>query len=227
MAKITDAILKLLKWPTALCLLLSVPALIKAFDYFDFWNVKYFAFAAGIGFYLFTIVAVGYNICHSMQIISHELTHTLFAFLTFHDAGRIRLHPDGSGGSMVVKGGGNWLISLAPYFFPLFVFLYMLCMPRLLNLTEEHWLVYAIFGYLFAYYAATVLEQVHPQQTDIIKEGYLFSGIIIIGANLWVTGIILAFNSKLWEGIKIYFLLIAQLNIEQFTQLVKLITKYI
>ena len=226
MVKSIDFILQLFKWPTALFLMLSIPALIKSFEYFDFMNIKFYAFAAGCGFYLFTIIAVGYNICHSMQVISHELTHTLFAFLTFHDAGRIRMNPDGSGGSMVVKGKGNWLITLSPYFFPLFSFLYMLIMPTALKMLNNNWLIYAVFGYLFVYYAATVLEQVHPKQTDIIKEGYLFSSMVIAGANLYVTGIILAFNSKLWEGVKIYILLIQKLNLELAEHWIKLISDY-
>lgn len=224
--KIIDLLFKVVKWPVALFLLISVPALLQSYNYFEFNNIEFYAFAGGAVFYLETMIFAGYNISRTMQIISHELTHTLFAYLTFHDAGRIRVNPDDSGGEMIVKGGGNWLITLAPYFFPLFSFLYMLLMPGLVVASENHFLVHGIFGYFFGYYWGTVLSQVHPQQTDIIKEGYLFSTIFIVGANLYVTGIILAFNSKLWSGVKDYLSLVWKLDIHYWLKWAKLVLQY-
>lgn len=224
--KIIDLLFKVVKWPVALFLLISVPALLQSYNYFEFNNIEFYAFAGGAVFYLATMIFAGYNISRTMQIISHELTHTLFAYLTFHDAGRIRVNPDDSGGEMIVKGGGNWLITLAPYFFPLFSFLYMLLMPGLVIASQNHFLVHAIFGYFFGYYWGTVLSQVHPQQTDIIKEGYLFSTIFIVGANLYVTGIILAFNSKQWDGVKEYLGLVWKLDFHYWLKWAKLVLQY-
>ncbi len=225
MGRMIDFILKWWKWPVAVFLLLSIPALLQSYDYFNFRSVKYYAMGCGMAVYVLMIFVAGYNNCHTMHVISHDLTHTFFAILTFHDAGRVRINPDGSGGSMVVKGGGNWLITLAPYFFPLFAFFYMLIMPGLLRVSDGHWLVYGIFGYFIAYYWATVLEQVHPKQTDIIKEGYIFSIIFIIGANLYTTGMVLAFNSKLWEGVDLYLRLVTKLNIDNWHRVAGLITQ--
>jgi hypothetical protein len=98
-------------------------------------------------------------------------------------------------------------------------------MPGLLRVSEGHWLVYGIYGYFIAYYWATVLEQVHPKQTDIIKEGYIFSIIFIIGANLYTTGMVLAFNSKLWEGVDLYLRLVTKLNIDNWHRVAGLITQ--
>lgn len=225
MARYIDIFLLWIKWPVALFLLLSVPALLRSFDYFNFLTPKYYALAGGVILYFVTMVTAGYNVCHNMQIISHELTHTFFAYLTLHDAGRIRLNPDGTGGSMILKGRGNWIITLSPYFFPLFAFFYMLLMPFLLRISGEHWLVYGVFGYLIAYYWVTVAEQVHPKQTDIIKEGYIFSIITIVAANLWTTGIMLAFTSKLWEGVKIYLSLVWSLNLSFWDMMLKSIVQ--
>ena len=201
LSKIADFILFILKWPAAILMLTFIPSLILSYNFFNFYTFKFAMLGAGAAFYVFILLTAGRNICFSMQIISHELTHVLFALLTFHSVGRVRLNPDDSGGSMVLKGRGNWLITLAPYFFPLFAFFYMLIMPWLLRSTGEHWLVYAIFGYFVAYYWATVLSQVHVKQTDIIKEGYLFSTILIIAGNLYVTGLLFAFNGHLWAGL--------------------------
>ena len=223
MNKLLDTFINLCRWPSALIILWSLPALLKSFRYFNFMAPHYYFMGAGIIFFWVVAFTAGREIRVQIQTIAHELTHTLFAFLTLHFIRRIRLNPDGSGGSMAFAGQGNWLITLAPYFFPLFAAFYMLIMPWLLAATDDYWLVYAVFGYFVAYYWETVLSQVHREQTDIIKEGYVFSGIIIIGLNLFVNGVLFAFCSRLWSGVEQYTALIWRLNIQQWQQLQNLI----
>lgn len=217
MGRICDFIINALRWPVAILLLLNIPAFAMGLTHINFYSLKFYAFGAGVAFYVITALMSGADIRSSMQILSHELTHALFAYLTFHWVGRIRLNPDDSGGSMSLRGRGNWLISLSPYFFPLFTFLYMMIMPSLLEIfegTTEKMLIYAILGYFAAYYWATVLSQVHGGQTDIINEGFLFSAIVIISGNLFVNGIIFAFCSKLWNGVNTYGNILLHLNLQ-------------
>ena len=223
MNKYFDFFLNLFRWPVAIFLLFSIPALIDSFNYFDFKTQRFYAFAGGAILYFAMMIIVGSNVYRTMQIISHELTHTVFALLTFHDAGKIRINPDGSGGSMQVKGGGNWLITLSPYFLPLFAFLYMLIMPGLLQIGQNHWLVHLFYGYLIAYYWATIIDQVHPKQTDIIREGYLFSTIIIVGSNLYISGLALAFNSQQWDGIVKYLRMVHKFNLQYWPKIMAFI----
>lgn len=150
MHKITDFIINILRWPAALYFVFSIPALISAYRYFNFYTFRFLTFGAGFVFFWITVILSGAGGRNAMQVISHELTHTFFAYLTLHKAGRIRLNPDGSGGSMQLNGYGNWLISLSPYFFPLFAFFYMLTMPYWVRVTDSHWLVYALLGYFFS-----------------------------------------------------------------------------
>ncbi len=216
MGRICDILLYLLRWPAAVFILLNIPALAEALAHINFYNAKFYAFSTGAAFYIITAFMSGADVRSTMQIISHELTHALFAYLTFHWVGKIRLNPDDSGGSMTLRGRGNWFISLSPYFFPLFTFLFMLIMPQLLKIfdgTFEKALIYATLGYFAAYYWTTVLSQVHSKQTDIINEGFFFSGIIIIGGNLFVNGIIFAFCSKLWTGVDKYFEILTKINL--------------
>lgn len=223
MHKIMDYIVNLLKLPAALYLLFSVPALVTVYRYFDFYTFKFLMVGAGFVFFWGTIFLSGYTTRNSMQVISHELTHTFFAYLTLHNAGRIRLNPDGSGGSMQLNGHGNWLISLAPYFFPLFAFFYMLLMPYLLKVSDNNWVVYAILGYFLAYHWLVVLTQVHPRQTDLSQVGFIFSGIVIVGANLFSNGIVLAFASKSWDGVFTFLRLVQKLNVEHAQKIYALI----
>lgn len=219
MNKVIDFMINLCRWPVALVLLFSLPALVKSYWYFNFMAWHFYYMASGIVFFWFIAFTVGRELRGQIQTIAHELTHTMFAYLTLHFVKRVRLNPDGSGGSMAFAGRGNWLITLSPYFFPLFAAVYMLIMPRLLEITGKYWLVYAVFGYFVAYYWETVLSQVHREQTDIIKEGYIFSAIIIIGLNLLVTGCLFAFNSQQWHGVQIYTDLVWRLCVGQWNWL--------
>lgn len=224
MHKITDFIINILRWPAAFYLLFSVPALLNVYHYFDFYTFKFLVVGVGFIFFWITIFLSSYTTRNAMQVISHELTHAFFAYLTLHYAGRIRLNPDESGGSMQLNGRGNWLISLSPYFFPLFAFMYMLIMPYLQAVTDDNWLIYAILGYFLAYHWLVVLTQVHPQQTDLSKEGFVFSGMVIIGANLFSNGMILAFASKSWAGVYVFWQLVNKLNFEYAEKIYGLIT---
>ena len=224
MWRLTDFIINLLRWPTALILIVFTPALAMSYRHFNFYTLNFLALGCGVFVFCFSAMASGYNIRHAMQIIAHELTHSLFAILTLHKVSNIRLNPDESGGSMMLKGKGNWLITLSPYFFPLPAFVYMLIMPFFVSELEgmPKFICYAVLGYFLAYYWSTVLSQVHKEQTDIIREGYLFSAIIIVSLNLFVTGAIFAYCSKSWSGIATYCRLILKLTTEYIEQTVLL-----
>jgi hypothetical protein len=227
MNKIIDGLINLCRWPVALIALSFLPALILSYRYFDFYQKEFYFFGAGIAFFWIIAFTVGSTVRHQIQIIAHELTHTLFALLTLHFVKKIRLNPDGSGGSMQLSGHGNWLIILAPYFFPLFAAIYMLLMPTLLDWTQNHWLIYAVFGYLTAYYWETVLSQVHREQSDIIRCGYLFSAIIIVCFNLFINGAIFAFVRHTWSGFELYCQLVFRLYREFYQPLIELIMPYL
>ena len=83
LTKSIDFIFKLIKWPVALFLLISIPALLQSYNYFELNSVKVISFAGGAVLYLATMILAGQNISRTMQIISHELTHLLFAYLHF------------------------------------------------------------------------------------------------------------------------------------------------
>lgn len=223
MNRIFDFLINLCKWPTALIVLALIPGLIESYSRFNFFTMQFYCVGAGILFYFVTAISAGSEIRSQIQIIAHELTHTFFAYLTLHFVHCVRLNPDGSGGSMVLKGRGNWLITLAPYFFPLFAFFYMLIMPWLTEVIEQKWILYGIYGYFIAYYWGTVLSQVHLQQTDIIREGYFFSAIIIVGFNLYTTGCLFAYTNRFWHGIELYTKLVGKLSYELWQNIFSLI----
>ncbi len=219
MAKFLDNLINFFKWPIAIYMLISLPALISSYDFFNFKNFRYAALGAGFFMYFIARTMADSSVKTGMQIVAHELTHSFFALITFHKIKHIRMDPEGSGGEMGFTGGSNWLIIIAPYFFPLFGFIYMLIMPLL----PENIIFNGILGYILGYHIDTVGSQIHDKQTDLPKVSYKFCWMFLPGANFWIIGSIIAYNSKYWEGVKTYFNLINKLNIKNFEYIINLV----
>jgi hypothetical protein len=208
MTKLIDRLVNLLKWPAALYMLVSLPALISSIDYFRWGTLSFLAFGAGFFMYFLGRTMMDSSVRTSMQIVAHELTHSFFAVLTLHKIKHIRVNPDGSGGEMGFAGEGNWLIVIAPYFFPLFGMFYMIAV----GFFPLGYIFNGLLGYFLGYHTDTVASQIHEKQTDLPKVGYPFCLTFLPGANLWVIGLFLAFNAKGWGGMHRYFDLVNHLT---------------
>ena len=126
----------------------------------------------------------------------HELAHAIFCFLTFKSNISIDMNPpeEGVAGMCRYSGGSNWLITLAPYFFPtLTVFiscLYLLPFPFIFPLLD------VCVGYSIAYHLKTNYVEFSNailskrETSDLVKVGKLYSSIIIPIFNLIVFSII-------------------------------------
>lgn len=221
MTKLVDHIINLLKWPVAVYMFISLPALWMSQNFFVFATSKFLALAAGFFLYFVAKTMADSSMRTAMQIIAHELTHAFFALITGHKVKKIRLDPEGAGGEMVFDsaGVGNWLIVIAPYFFPLFGFFYMLFM----GFMPSYLVFNGFLGYFLGYHMDTVGSQIHEKQTDLPKVGYLFCALFLPGANLWMIGSMLAFNSKGWSGVETYFDLINHLNFLNFQKILSVL----
>lgn len=216
MGKFLDMVIEWLKWPVAVLSILSIPAFIQSYSYFNFTNIKFLVLAGGFFFFYIARTVADNSIKVTMQILAHELTHAFFAFITFHKIYGIKIAEDISGGKMSFKGRGNWLIIIAPYFFPLMSFIFVIFVSVYgyffhINNTLSL-IINGFMGYFLAYHSDTVLSQIHEKQTDFPKVGYPFCFTFIPGANFWSVGCILAFNSLGWKGIATYNFLIWKLN---------------
>lgn len=214
MSHFLDKLINLFKWPIAIYMLISLPAFLASFGFFDIKSLKMIALIGGLVFFVFSKTMMDPSVRTSMQIIAHEFTHTFFALLTFHKIRHIRLNPDDTGGEMGFTGDGNWLIVIGPYFFPLFALIYMI----LISFLPEQILWHIVLGYFLGYHIDTVASQIHDKQTDLPKVGYRFCFIFLPGANLWIIGSILAFNIRGWKGILQYSDLIWHLNVDNARQ---------
>ena len=223
MSTILDKFINLLKWPVALWALWSIPAFFQSLEYFNFKNLKFIALLGGFFMFFVARTSMDSSVKTSMQIIAHELAHSFFALLTFHKIKNIRIAEDDSGGSMSFEGEGNWLIIIAPYFFPLFCFFFMIGVGIYMKFAPLNWIVSAVFGYFIGYHVDTVASQIHEKQTDLPKVSYLFCAMFLPGANFWAIGSMLAFNSQGWQSFFVYQELINRLNLNNFNLLINMI----
>lgn len=219
MSRILDKIIDIFKWPVAVYMVISIPSLLSSIDFFRFGTYKFLAFGAGFFMYYIARTMADSSVKTTMQVIAHELTHTFFALITFHKINHIRVAPDDSGGEMGFIGKGNWLIIIGPYFFPLFCMIYMIIMGFL----PKSYIFNGFLGYFLGYHTDTVASQIHEKQTDLPKVGYTFCFMFLPGANMWIIGSILAFNTRGWHGIITYYDLINYLNLRNFNYLWSLI----
>ena len=197
-------ILKLIKWPLALLMVVAFIPVLNA----DILmvertiNSKFMvAFLIPmIGMVLIWFFIPGLNGSH-LSIFEHEFTHMIAALLTFHPPRSMRIEAD-KGGSFGYYGEGNWFITLAPYFIPTF--------PLLLMLASLIWLHFEptlpdffmpSLGMMFGYHIVSNMSQIHGDQTDFPKAGWIFSLLFLPTANLVAFAVVWAFAVNSWHGI--------------------------
>ncbi len=123
--------------------------------------------------------------------LEHELTHVLFAWLTFHRVTSLRVTLM-KGGRVSYVGTGNWLIAVAPYFWPT-ASLMAMALVWLLPGGITRMIGEAFIGATLAWNVTSTLRETHGEQTDLQKVGGIFSFMFLPAANLIAAGTILAF----------------------------------
>jgi hypothetical protein len=191
-----DRLLALLKWPVAIVGLVFLPGLV----YSLFFVLRAIAaapdrcvpFLLGAGGYvLFWLIFIRRRRTLGFTAtLEHELTHALFAWATLHRVVALRatLH---SGGHIRYIGRGNWLIAIAPYFFPT---LSILVIAVLTWLPGRHVTAgSAILGVTVAYHAISNWSETHRHQSDLREAGLLFCLLFLTAANALVFGLLLSY----------------------------------
>ena len=119
-----------------------------------------------------------------IYVFGHELTHALWTWLF---GGEVKKMKVTSAGGHVVISKTNFLITLAPYFFPLYVVLVIggFALGRWLwgwPLVYFHLLV----GAAYAFHVTLTVHVLQTSQSDITSQGYLFSAVVIFLGNVCV-----------------------------------------
>jgi hypothetical protein len=121
-----------------------------------------------------------------IYVFGHELTHALWTWLF---GGQVKKMKVTSKGGHVVISKTNFLIALAPYFFPLYVVIIVAAFA-LGNFiwNWKHYLVafHLLVGAAYAFHLTLTFHILKTQQSDITSQGYLFSGVVIFLGNICV-----------------------------------------
>ncbi len=114
-----------------------------------------------------------------LYVVGHELTHALCTWLC---GGRVKKFNVNSRGGYVVVSKTNLLITLSPYFFPLYAVLWMFFFWVGDRLFDWHqlrpWFHFGLGG-AYAFHVTLTAHILRIRQSDLEGEGWVFSAVII------------------------------------------------
>jgi hypothetical protein len=121
-----------------------------------------------------------------VYVVGHEFTHALWTWLL---GGRVKKFKATSKGGHVVVTKTNFVIALAPYFFPIYavlVVLFFLAGQWIWNWQPYVVWFHLLLGAAYAFHVTLTWHILKSHQTDISDQGYLFSAVIIFLGNVAV-----------------------------------------
>ena len=122
-----------------------------------------------------------------LYVAGHELTHAFFAMLFRGKVSEIRI--TATEGGHIKTDRSNFVITLAPYFFPFYTILAILIWAILewqfIDFTnnQRFWL-YGTIGLTWLFHIGYTVWMLQREQTDIKVNGRLFSYTVILLINL-------------------------------------------
>ncbi len=142
------------------------------------------ALALLAGFLLWTALFTIFPRPVRTYIFAHELTHALWGMLMGASVSRFDVGKDRGS---VVLSKTNFLITLAPYFFPLYTVL-VIGLYHLLHVfyavERFHLLWLGLVGATWAFHVTFTISALLQRQSDIREQGRLFSYTVIYLANV-------------------------------------------
>jgi hypothetical protein len=121
-----------------------------------------------------------------IYVFGHELTHALWTWLF---GGQVKKMKVTSKGGHVLISKTNFLIALAPYFFPLYAVI-VIAVFAVGNLIWDwrHYRVgfHLLIGAAYAFHITLTAQVLQTRQSDITGQGYLFSAVVIFLGNVCV-----------------------------------------
>src|ERR1700757_680002 len=146
---------------------------------------------AGAEFWFFSLGAILWLIAFFglsrpviVYVFGHEVTHVLWVWLMGGRVSKFRV--SGEGGH-IVTNRTNFLIALAPYFFPLYSVLAIAVYgiaSLFFNVAPYGQLLYAILGITWAFHLSFTCWMIPKNQTDLSDHGTFFSLVLIYLMNL-------------------------------------------
>jgi hypothetical protein len=118
-----------------------------------------------------------------------------------------------SAGGHVMSDKVNWWIGLSPYFVPIYALVWMalwLTVDFYHPLKAWQPVLYFGIGFFWAFHVTFTWSMLHKDQTDLSREGYVFSGVIIALFNLLAVLVLLSLLARdvaraggmVWQGVE-------------------------
>lgn len=121
-----------------------------------------------------------------LYVVGHELTHALWTWLF---GGRVKRFRATANGGHVVVDRVNFLIALAPYFFPLYAVLLVALYAAgsaVADWTRYRVWFHLLLGAAYAFHVTLTAHVLKTRQSDITGQGYLFSAVVVFLGNATV-----------------------------------------
>ncbi len=134
----------------------------------------------------------------SLEILQHELTHLFFGLLFLKVPTRIMAvdepHTGLRGGEVQMvggSGGGNFIIGLSPYWFPLLAVIFW-GIFQVVDVSHAHLAKQAV-AISYTWFMLMNFKQLHFGQTDLRSQGLFYSCILLFNLNLLVLLLVVFF----------------------------------
>jgi hypothetical protein len=118
-----------------------------------------------------------------IYVVGHELTHAVWTWLM---GGRVKKFNATSSGGHVVVTKSNFLVALAPYFFPLYAVLIVagfFVIGAFWDLGAHQVWFHLLLGAAYAFHITLTIHILRQSQSDITSQGCIFSASIIFLGN--------------------------------------------
>ena len=128
----------------------------------------------------------------ALYVMSHEFTHAVFALFSGYRVKKIKISTKGG---YVEMSESNFLIDLAPYFFPLYTIVFTAVfygLDKLFQLDKYYWLFFIGFGILISFHVLSNWDVLKIEQPDMNSVGKVFGIIFVLIVNLLIINILLA-----------------------------------
>ena len=162
------------------------------------------------GVVLWVIAFVGLPRPLYLYVLSHELTHAIFVYLC---GGRVTKFQVSSTGGHIVTNRNNVLISLSPYFFPLYSIVTIVAFGFVGLFTDLaavypnsilfghvsfswSWVLFLLIGFTWAFHFTFTAWMISKDQPDLKQNGTFFSLVFIYLVNLLILSAFLVLASK-------------------------------
>lgn len=140
-------------------------------------------------------------------VFGHELTHAIWVLIF---RGEVTGFSASARGGKVEATKGNFLITLAPYFFPIYSLLVIglyyglelvnRFLPGFIELERYFYLFVFVLGFSWAFHVVLTVSVMLKGQGELKRTGLLFSLAIIYFMNIVVLGLLVVFMSRYSEA---------------------------